>query len=108
MRDREDVLDRLATLYEESGRAAEAADVRSQIKALLAQPGLTVSRNPSGSAKVSFEFGEDGPSIERLPDIAARAREILEGGNAAVRRKVGRNEPCPCGSGRKFKKCCGR
>ena len=21
--------------------------------------------------------------------------------------KVGRNEPCPCGSGRKFKKCCG-
>ncbi|MHC4599063.1 MAG: preprotein translocase subunit SecA [Planctomycetota bacterium] len=23
-------------------------------------------------------------------------------------RKVGRNEPCPCGSGRKYKKCCGR
>jgi len=22
--------------------------------------------------------------------------------------KVGRNAPCPCGSGRKFKKCCGR
>jgi hypothetical protein len=22
--------------------------------------------------------------------------------------KVGRNEPCPCGSGQKFKKCCGR
>ena len=21
--------------------------------------------------------------------------------------KVGRNDPCPCGSGRKFKKCCG-
>ena len=21
--------------------------------------------------------------------------------------KVGRNEPCPCGSGAKFKKCCG-
>ena len=23
-------------------------------------------------------------------------------------RKVGRNDPCPCGSGRKYKKCCGR
>jgi hypothetical protein len=23
-------------------------------------------------------------------------------------KKVGRNEPCPCGSGKKFKKCCGR
>jgi hypothetical protein len=25
----------------------------------------------------------------------------------ATKRKVGRNEPCPCGSGRKYKKCCG-
>ena len=35
------------------------------------------------------------------------------GDDAAVRTvrrempKVGRNEPCPCGSGKKFKKCCG-
>jgi len=21
--------------------------------------------------------------------------------------KIGRNEPCPCGSGKKYKKCCG-
>jgi len=21
--------------------------------------------------------------------------------------KIGRNEPCPCGSGKKFKRCCG-
>lgn len=21
--------------------------------------------------------------------------------------KIGRNQPCPCGSGRKYKKCCG-
>ena len=28
---------------------------------------------------------------------------------APVRRekKVGRNDPCPCGSGKKYKKCCG-
>jgi uncharacterized protein YecA (UPF0149 family) len=24
-----------------------------------------------------------------------------------VGRKIGRNEPCPCGSGKKFKRCCG-
>jgi len=24
------------------------------------------------------------------------------------KKKVGRNEPCPCGSGKKYKKCCGR
>jgi uncharacterized protein YecA (UPF0149 family) len=24
------------------------------------------------------------------------------------RGKIGRNEPCPCGSGKKYKRCCGR
>ena len=78
VRDREDVLDRLAALYEDSGRAAEAADVRRQIKALLAQPRLTMPADQSGSAKVSFEFGEDGPSIERLPDIVAKLPKPAE------------------------------
>ncbi len=33
------------------------------------------------------------------------------GGKGTTRRvgpKVGRNDPCPCGSGKKYKKCCGR
>ena len=25
-----------------------------------------------------------------------------------LKRKIGRNDPCPCGSGKKYKKCCGR
>jgi hypothetical protein len=32
-------------------------------------------------------------------DIAGATRQDL---------RVGRNDPCPCGSGRKFKRCCGR
>ncbi|MEE8385776.1 MAG: SEC-C metal-binding domain-containing protein, partial [Dehalococcoidia bacterium] len=28
-------------------------------------------------------------------------------GTATVHSKVGRNDPCPCGSGKKYKKCCG-
>ena len=28
--------------------------------------------------------------------------------NAESAKKVGRNEPCPCGSGKKYKRCCGR
>jgi len=27
--------------------------------------------------------------------------------NRAVSEKIGRNDPCPCGSGKKYKKCCG-
>lgn len=58
-----------------------------------------------------------GPTLEELTDIlrdevstAIHEREALVA--AAERKKmfkgVGRNEPCPCGSGKKFKKCCGK
>jgi len=41
--------------------------------------------------------------------VMNRGEDVPE--NAPVRRekaKVGRNDPCPCGSGKKYKKCCGR
>jgi preprotein translocase subunit SecA len=51
---------------------------------------------------------------EEMPMKKKRALHLShgdEGGKAAtVRRsskKVGRNAPCPCGSGKKYKKCCG-
>jgi uncharacterized protein len=34
-------------------------------------------------------------------------KRAASAGPSSVRPKVGRNEPCPCGSGRKYKKCCG-
>jgi uncharacterized protein len=46
-------------------------------------------------------------SLQRLRDYWA----ILRTPPATVRHagpKPGRNDPCPCGSGRKFKQCCGR
>jgi len=56
---------------------------------------------------------------ERIEEIRKQDKQPLfySGGDDAaakkkpVRRsnkKVGRNDPCPCGSGKKFKKCCGR
>ncbi len=43
---------------------------------------------------------EDITDVER----AVLAREPARVAPAAP--KVGRNDPCPCGSGKKFKKCC--
>lgn len=40
----------------------------------------------------------------------AMAQSMAEGPRKPIRKKVaevGRNDPCPCGSGRKYKKCCG-
>ena len=52
--------------------------------------------------------------VEQMRKQSSREYTLSRGEEAAtsttVRReskKVGRNDPCPCGSGRKYKKCCG-
>lgn len=37
----------------------------------------------------------------------AAIRKQYNEDHRAVSNKVGRNDPCPCGSGKKYKKCCG-
>lgn len=59
------------------------------------------------------EPGEEGPDID-LEALAAQ-RDLLAPldsrvpaeGPLRADAKVGRNDPCPCGSGKKHKKCCG-
>jgi preprotein translocase subunit SecA len=51
------------------------------------------------------------PPPRPKPPIAAAAGD--SGGGDGQKppptgKKVGRNDPCPCGSGKKFKKCCGK
>lgn len=50
------------------------------------------------------EYATMGREIGRR-EMAARRRQPIR---ASVEERAVRNEPCPCGSGRKFKKCCGR
>ena len=79
------------------GRAARSPAIRR------ATP--TTLNDPTGAPGL---FG-DGSSARRTAPRPARTG----GDDAAVRTvrrempKVGRNEPCPCGSGKKFKKCHG-
>lgn len=51
------------------------------------------------------------PMWENIFDEETRKNLYLEqkkSGTVVVGKKVGRNEPCPCGSGKKYKHCCGR
>jgi hypothetical protein len=47
-----------------------------------------VTRNPLESGPPLIKTGPTGPIV--------------------AKKKIGRNEPCPCGSGKKYKKCCGK
>jgi len=53
---------------------------------------------------------QPGPSgvVPRQPDASRMASAPGQAMPPGGAEKVGRNEPCPCGSGKKFKKCCGR
>ena len=43
---------------------------------------------------------------EKIPPAVVRINAFFHAPQAKVA-KVGRNDPCPCGSGQKYKKCCG-
>ncbi len=50
------------------------------------------------------EVSETGPSVATAVAAPPKAQRT----QIVVGKKVGRNEPCPCGSGKKYKYCCGR
>lgn len=54
------------------------------------------SRDQRKRARQDAPEEEEGPPIEPVKTIRSE------------KASVGRNDPCPCGSGRKYKKCCGR
>jgi hypothetical protein len=88
--------------------------------------GERILRDLSQKGYVPGRFDFKGMSPQQEADVAAiiiracratgASSHIMyrhEGERPAARaggmrpRKIGRNEPCPCGSGRKFKHCCG-
>ena len=108
VRDREDILERLASLYEDQGRQKEAAELQRR-RASIRDP--VIRDGKSLRLTTTLNFGSEGLPLEDLPKLASqrksRHEEALTQANPP-KAKVGRNDPCPCGSGKKFKRCCGR
>ena len=50
---------------------------------------------------MGFAGGTEEPQETGPPRVGKRQP-------VRVDKKVGRNAPCPCGSGKKYKKCCGQ
>jgi len=73
----------IASIREETARMIMVMEIRQE------QP---VKRE--STVKITSTGAGDG-STKRKPVVKSEAQ------------KVGRNDPCPCGSGKKYKKCCG-
>jgi uncharacterized protein len=90
--------------------------IRDKKVGIMLMPILALCGNEDGNAGLPID-----PETEA--EIAAEAAEMIPvcvcairdfwrgrmGQKSAIRNspKVGRNDPCPCGSGRKYKRCCG-
>lgn len=82
-------------------------------------PLLVLTGEAEEAAREHGEEWPDGEELEALQgecadDLAQAVTDIYlfwaaKRGVDPIRRdqKIGRNEPCPCGSGKKFKQCCG-
>ena len=64
---------------------------------------------------VRIRTGEEVKRQRVAKESAAGTAEAMNAGTEKAKpkvktaaEKVGRNDPCPCGSGKKYKKCCGR
>ncbi|HKP94864.1 MAG TPA: preprotein translocase subunit SecA [Fibrobacteria bacterium] len=98
-------------------REMELARMRQMEFSMPAEPGggVQAGQPPQGAAPQPRELPpvqiQGGPQPSRGPAPQARpsqqARPMVMPGPAIDVKNVGRNDPCPCGSGKKFKKCHG-
>lgn len=95
--DREGALERLIPLLEQQGRTAEVATLRSEW-------GPDDADDAEGEEQEE-EFAE---SADDDPELFEPELEDAPEAELQPVARVGRNDPCPCGSGKKFKKCCAR
>jgi preprotein translocase subunit SecA len=58
------------------------------------------------NAKLRREVPKEAPSP--MARAASGAGDTTKAPPAVAGKKLGRNDPCPCGSGKKYKKCCGK
>lgn len=78
------------------------------------EAGKLLENLPPQAAKLQFILGDYCPPKLTATELARLYNEVrpsgtpsLHPGAIALPVKAGRNDPCPCGSGKKFKKCCG-
>ena len=74
------------------------------------EAGNTAAQMAQNTAERSAHSSFNGDQARRQA-VGSAMNQRSQGDNVTVRRttpKVGRNDPCPCGSGKKYKNCCGR
>ena len=96
---REGVFRALTRVHVQPAEPAPAEDVVEEGNAPAEAP---QQEAPKAKPTLSLRHKEND-------DLAYSGSQTTDAGNqpAKAKPRVGRNDPCPCGSGKKYKKCCG-
>ena len=96
-------------------RIMKISAMEEQHQKAVFQPAKETLEHRDYSAIGASSSGQDGvysapaASAEgRMPDVLPTPPSRKEDTYRREDPKVGRNDPCPCGSGKKYKKCCGK
>ncbi len=78
------------------------------------KPAVVTVQTEERLKEVAAQFEENGweYTIELEPDTPENTTDLdillHPPKTVLAEKKVSRNDPCPCGSGKKYKKCCGK
>jgi len=86
--------------------------INREITSFLFQSSIPIRQNDGSDAKAQEAKKQSAQNYQTSRNEQAAAdkenRPQRKAQPVRVEKKVGRNEPCPCGSGKKFKKCHGK
>lgn len=91
-------------MYEEQNYVptVQLTDELPNVKTGMIMDSVTTQQGTSTSAKTMEEVMPklDEKTLQRLMEYRNHKPSVRE------YKKIGRNDPCPCGSGKKYKNCC--
>jgi len=86
--------------------------VRGKVTDLIFKVRIERDERASSVYEISAAAHNQASAYDAMArDAADQQRAAQPAKTETIRRnvpKVGRNDPCPCGSGKKYKKCCGK
>ncbi|HEU5252272.1 MAG TPA: preprotein translocase subunit SecA [Solirubrobacterales bacterium] len=89
------------------GEAVAAGNGGGETTTTFAYSGGTAENQPSALAEVAAASGADAADAAATQAIGPGNGEVVETVVKSDKENIGRNDPCWCGSGKKFKKCHG-
>jgi len=93
-----------STLMESLGRQSVSLFMRAELVQREAVPETRVEKMQTSHQETSaYNSAQQGSATAKGPEHPSASRPVQRDLD-----KVGRNDDCPCGSGRKYKKCCGK